>query len=82
MVISKPMATKTLRNGSTFSSEYGRTSYDFIIKFTFSDFSFVFVEIRSRYDLYSKGETVPDIEQLWPYYQSLIDKYLPGKLEF
>lgn len=37
---------------------------------------------RSRYDLYTKSTTVPDIDELWPYYQSLIDKYLPGKLEF
>lgn len=36
----------------------------------------------SRYDLYTKSESVPDIEQLWPYYQTLIDKYLPGELEF
>lgn len=36
----------------------------------------------SRYDLYTKSEKIPDIEALWPYYQSLIDKYLPGKLNF
>ncbi|XP_030378585.1 inositol oxygenase [Scaptodrosophila lebanonensis] len=40
------------------------------------------VLIFNRYDLYTKSETVPDIESLWPYYQSLIDKYLPGVLEF
>lgn len=36
----------------------------------------------SRYDLYTKSEVVPDIDALWPYYQTLIDKYLPGVLEF
>lgn len=36
----------------------------------------------SRYDLYTKTETVPDIDELWPYYQSLIDKYCPKYLEF
>lgn len=36
----------------------------------------------NRYDLYTKSEEVPDIEALWPYYQRLIDKYLPGKLSF
>ncbi|RCN40783.1 hypothetical protein ANCCAN_13273 [Ancylostoma caninum] len=29
-------------------------------------------------DLYSKNDEKPDIEQLKPYYQSLIDKYIPG----
>ncbi|XP_039961692.1 inositol oxygenase [Bactrocera neohumeralis] len=40
------------------------------------------VLIFNRYDLYTKSEKVPDIDALWPYYQSLIDKYLPGVLEF
>ncbi|EYB86142.1 hypothetical protein Y032_0285g1366 [Ancylostoma ceylanicum] len=29
-------------------------------------------------DLYSKNDEKPDIEQVKPYYQSLIDKYIPG----
>jgi len=36
----------------------------------------------NKYDLYTKSTEVPDIEQLKPYYQSLIDKYLPGKIAF
>ncbi|KFB42133.1 AGAP003635-PA-like protein [Anopheles sinensis] len=36
----------------------------------------------NRYDLYTKSTTLPDIDALWPYYQSLIDKYCPGELEF
>jgi len=40
------------------------------------------VNIFNRYDLYTKSATVPDIDKLWPYYQSLVDKYLSGKLEF
>uniref|UniRef100_U5ENE7 Inositol oxygenase n=1 Tax=Corethrella appendiculata TaxID=1370023 RepID=U5ENE7_9DIPT len=36
----------------------------------------------NRYDLYTKSSKIPDIEALWPYYQSLIDKYCPNKLEF
>lgn len=38
--------------------------------------------VHSRYDLYTKASEIPDIEALWPYYQSLIDKYLPGELEW
>lgn len=36
----------------------------------------------NRYDLYTKCENVPDVDALWPYYQSLIDKYCPGTLEW
>lgn len=36
----------------------------------------------SQYDLYTKSENVPDIKKLWPYYQNLIDKYIPGILEW
>lgn len=32
----------------------------------------------NKFDLYSKSEEIPDIEALTPYYQSLIDKYVPG----
>jgi len=32
--------------------------------------------------LYTKSEEIPDIEALKPYYQSLIDKYMPGELEW
>lgn len=32
----------------------------------------------NKFDLYSKSEEVPDIEAIQPYYQSLIDKYVPG----
>lgn len=34
----------------------------------------------NHYDLYTKADKRPVVEELWPYYQTLIDKYLPGKL--
>lgn len=40
------------------------------------------LQMFNRYDLYTKDEEVPDIEQLWPYYQALIDRYMPGVLEW
>ncbi|KAG4076087.1 hypothetical protein HA402_011433 [Bradysia odoriphaga] len=40
------------------------------------------VNIFNRYDLYSKSAKVPNIDELWPYYQNLIDKYCPGELQF
>lgn len=40
--------------------------------------SFIF----SKFDLYTKKDKTPDIEELQPYYQSLIDKYCPEKLKW
>ncbi|XP_043943248.1 inositol oxygenase [Protopterus annectens] len=36
----------------------------------------------NRFDLYTKTEDLPSVEELKPYYQSLIDKYCPGKLRW
>ncbi|MEX2304108.1 MAG: inositol oxygenase family protein [Bryobacterales bacterium] len=36
----------------------------------------------SGYDLYSKSDTVPKAEEVRPYYQGLIDKYLPATLNW
>lgn len=36
----------------------------------------------NKYDLYTKSTDLPDIEALKPYYQALIDKYIPGELEW
>uniref|UniRef100_V5GZ83 Inositol oxygenase n=1 Tax=Anoplophora glabripennis TaxID=217634 RepID=V5GZ83_ANOGL len=36
----------------------------------------------NQYDLYTKSTDIPDIQNLWPYYESLIEKYIPGVLEW
>lgn len=36
----------------------------------------------NKFDLYTKSEQVPDIDALMPYYQGLIDKYIPGKVKW
>merc|ERR1712109_256831 len=36
----------------------------------------------SKFDLYTKSTKVPDIKALKPYYQALVDKYLPGVISF
>lgn len=36
----------------------------------------------NKFDLYTKCPHIPDLDELIPYYQGLIDKYLPGKLRF
>nr|XP_022908625.1 inositol oxygenase [Onthophagus taurus] len=40
------------------------------------------VLLFNQYDLYTKSETIPDIHRLWPYYQELINKYIPGVLKW
>lgn len=40
------------------------------------------VKLFNQYDLYTKSDDVCDVEELWPYYQGLIDKYCPGELEW
>lgn len=34
------------------------------------------------YDLYSKGDAAPDVEELKPYYQKLIGQYFPSKINW
>ena len=34
------------------------------------------------YDLYSKSDGVPEVKELRPYYQRLIDKYLPSRIQW
>jgi len=36
----------------------------------------------NQFDLYTKSDDLPDIDALMPYYQSLVDKYMPGKVRF
>ncbi|KAM6090457.1 inositol oxygenase isoform 1-T1 [Theristicus caerulescens] len=38
------------------------------------------VQELNKFDLYTKQEELPDVQQLRGYYQSLIDKYCPGQL--
>eukprot|EP00794_Sanderia_malayensis_P014058 gene14058-15522_t len=40
------------------------------------------VQEFNKFDLYSKSDSIPDIQAVMPYYQSLIDKYCPGKLKW
>ena len=36
----------------------------------------------STFDLYTKGHEIPDVEKIKPYYQGLIDKFIPGVVKF
>ncbi len=41
---------------------------------------YVSLFLCSKFDLYSKADELPKIEELKTYYQGLIDKYIPGEL--
>ncbi|XP_069764173.1 inositol oxygenase isoform X2 [Narcine bancroftii] len=36
----------------------------------------------NKFDLYTKSKILPDVQELQPYYQQLIDKYCPGRLRW
>ncbi|XP_011498258.1 PREDICTED: inositol oxygenase [Ceratosolen solmsi marchali] len=41
-----------------------------------------YILMFNKYDLYTKNDEVPDIDKLWAYYEQLIEKYIPGVLEW
>eukprot|EP01137_Pigoraptor_chileana_P037723 Opistho-2@35247 len=43
---------------------------------------FKWVKEFNKYDLYSKSDDLPDIDEIKPYYESLVAKYMPGKLRW
>jgi hypothetical protein len=36
----------------------------------------------NQFDLYTKASAVPDMDLVWPYYQAIIDKYMPGNIQW
>lgn len=40
------------------------------------------VKAFNPYDLYSKSDSPPDVTELKPYYTKLIEKYIPGVIEW
>ena len=43
---------------------------------------FDWVRLFNPYDLYSKGNTKPKVDELRPYYEALIAEYFPAKIRF
>jgi inositol oxygenase len=40
------------------------------------------VKIFNNYDLYTKHDEPLNVNELWPYYERLIEKYVPGEINF
>ncbi len=41
-----------------------------------------YVQKFNKYDLYTKSDNLPNVNELWPYYENLINEYCPGKLSW
>ncbi|XP_060533144.1 inositol oxygenase [Cylas formicarius] len=61
---------------------HGSGDYEHLTNQEDRDNTLKWVLLFNQYDLYTKGAEIPDIEALWPYYEKLIDKYIPGVLEW
>jgi len=63
-----------------------KRAYDYLLENGDEDILNAVIDFN-KYDLYSKvDKTIEDLDQLWPYYESLLDKYFErganGKLHF
>ncbi|MGH9341417.1 MAG: inositol oxygenase family protein [Acidobacteriota bacterium] len=43
---------------------------------------FKWVQVFNRYDLYSKSEIAPDVDEIKPFYEDLISEFLPDQLSW
>jgi inositol oxygenase len=36
----------------------------------------------NRFDLYTKADSLPDFDAVWPHYQGIVDELCPGMLDW
>jgi inositol oxygenase len=65
----------------SFYSQHREGCYDYLMNDHDREM-FKWVKLFNPYDLYSKSPTPPDWNQLKPYYENLVAKYLPPTLKF
>jgi inositol oxygenase len=63
----------------SFYSQHKEQAYDHLMN-EHDHEMFKWVALFNPYDLYSKSPTPPDWEELRPYYEALLDKYMPATL--
>ena len=71
-----------LRLHSCYPWHFGGAYKQFMAKDGSDDKLLASVKSFQKYDLYTKRDLPPSVDILWPYYQSLIDRFLPGDLSF
>ena len=65
----------------SFYSQHRENGYDHLMDDHDREM-FKWVDLFNPYDLYSKNPNPPDWNELKPYYENLVAKYLPGTLKF
>ena len=65
----------------SFYSQHRENGYDHLMDDHDREM-FKYVDLFNPYDLYSKNPTPPDWDQLRPYYENLVAKYLPETIRF
>jgi inositol oxygenase len=65
----------------SFYSQHRENAYDHLLN-AHDHEMFKWVELFNPYDLYSKNPNQKSWEELKPYYQALVAKYLPVKIKF
>jgi inositol oxygenase len=65
----------------SFYSQHRENGYDHLMDDHDREM-FKYVDLFNPYDLYSKNPNPPDWNQLRPYYQDLVSKYLPETIKF
>ena len=65
----------------SFYSQHREHAYDHLMS-AHDHEMFKWVDLFNPYDLYSKNPTPPDWDELKPYYEALVKKYLPARLKF
>jgi len=65
----------------SFYSQHRENAYDHLMNDHDRDM-FKWVKLFNPYDLYSKNLVKPNWEEIKPYYEALIQKYLPAELKF
>ena len=66
---------------SAFYAAHREGEYDYLMNNRDREM-FQWVRAFNPYDLYTKSHEKPDVEKLRPFYDDLINEYLPGKLRW
>jgi inositol oxygenase len=63
----------------SFYAAHRERDYEYLFDASDHDM-FAWVRAFNPYDLYSKSDSRPDVDQLRPFYEQLIEEFLPGKI--
>lgn len=73
-----PLEAQYVIRYHSFYAAHTEDEYDYLMNES-DRAMFDWVRRFQPYDLYSKGEAPPDVDALWPYYEGLIEEFLPGR---